>query len=111
MNTAPYLVYFDYFATGEGRTEIIALVHAKSRKQAVQEVLINHLVHDKNDKDALAYFSCGAEALNLSVAKNHEKAMIWLRRVFTENFADFIIRAKKKHALREFYMKLYVNYS
>lgn len=128
MNNIPnksFLLYFNYFATGEGQTYIIAHVLAPNESAARRKFLEEHVVkrnppneyynqeqRDKQYEESIEYFNHFDEIIDWEEdVKKDNKGKELLEQFFNKDMVDYLIRAEKNHGLHEFYFKSYVNFS
>ena len=107
-----YFCYLNYFATGEGMTNAMAVAYAENKEAAKKTFCIKHLCNnDATDMLCISYFSHGVVVYDINDETQHTKIKNIMKDFFTENNIEYMLRANKAGALIDFYYKSYANYS
>ena len=97
-----YLTFLQHFATGEGITTEIALVHAENKRMAIERHL--SIFYDESEEDAKQYYR-GDVAIFPADSPNSKRILnAWFKD------SDMILKGWKLGGV-DFYFKTYNNYS
>jgi hypothetical protein len=107
-----YFCYLNYFATGEGMTNAMAVSYAENKEAAKKAFCIKHLCNnDATNMLCISYFSHGVVVYDMNDETQHAKIKNIMKDFFTENNIEYMFHANKAGALIDFYYKSYANYS
>ena len=107
-----YFCYLNYFATGEGMTNAMAVAYAENEEDAKKAFCIKHLCNnDATDMLCISYFSHGVVVYDINDETQHAEIKNIMKDFFTENNIAYMFHANKAGALIDFYYKSYANYS
>lgn len=107
-----YFCYLNYFATGEGMTNAMAVAYAENEEDAKKAFCIKHICNnDATDMLCISYFSHGVVVYDINDETQHTKIKNIMKDFFTENNIEYMFHANKAGALIDFYYKSYANYS
>ena len=110
-----YFCYLNYFATGEGMTNAMAVAYAENEEYAkkafIRKHICNEMPTEDNTKDCVNYFSHGVIVYDMDDETQHTKIKNIMKDFFTENNIEYMFHANKAGALIDFYYKSYANYS
>lgn len=109
-----YFCFLQYFATGEGLTENMAFVDAKSEKEAIK-IFCRDYVLSKNTctlEEEVSFFSDVVCIYDLSKKESRANAQEILNNFFRPEVTRSILKARmKKNAIFDFNFRFYANYS
>jgi hypothetical protein len=107
-----YFCYLNYFATGEGMTNAIAVAYAENEEDAKKAFILKHICNnDAANMLCISYFSHGVVVYDMNDETQHAKIKNIMKDFFTENNIEYMFHANKAGALIDFYYKSYANYS
>jgi len=107
-----YFCYLNYFATGEGMTNAMAVAYAENEEDAKKAFCIKHICNnDATDMLCISYFSHGVVVYDMDDETQHAKIKNIMKDFLTENNIEYMLHANKAGALIDFYYKSYANYS
>jgi len=110
-----YFCYLNYFATGEGMTNAMAVAYAENEEDAKKAFILKHLcnvfINEKHTQDCVNYFLHGVVVYDINDETQHAKIKNIMKDFFTENNIEYMFHANKAGALIDFYYKSYANYS
>ena len=107
-----YFCYLNYFATGEGMTNAMAVAYAENEEDAKKAFCIKHMCNnDATNMLCISYFSHGVVVYDMNDEVQHAKIKNIMKDFFTENNIEYMFHANKAGALIDFYYKSYANYN
>lgn len=111
-----YFCYLEYFATGEGMTDAMAVAYAENEEDAKKAFCIKHICNvfindEKHTQDCVNYFSHGVDVYDMNDETKHAEIKNIMKSLFTEKNIEYMFHANKAGALIDFYYKSYANYS
>ena len=107
-----YFCYLNYFATGEGMTNAMAVAYAENEEAAKKAFCIKHMCNnDATNMLCISYFSHGVVVYDMNDETKHTEIKNIMKDFFTENNIEYMFHANKAGALIDFYYKSYANYS
>lgn len=107
-----YFCYLEYFATGEGMTDAVAVAYAENEEDAKKAFCVKHICNnDTTDMLCISYFSHGVDVYDMNDETQHAEIKNIMKSFFTEKNIEYMFHANKAGALIDFYYKSYANYS
>jgi hypothetical protein len=107
-----YFCYLNYFATGEGMTNAMAVAYAENEEAAKKAFCIKHICNnDVTNMLCISYFSHGVVVYDMNDETKHTEIKNIMKDFFTENNIEYMFHANKAGALIDFYYKSYANYN
>jgi hypothetical protein len=107
-----YFCYLNYFATGEGMPNAMAVAYAENEEAAKKAFCIKHICNnDATNMLCISYFSHGVVVYDMNDETQHAEIKNIMKDFFTENNIEYMFHANKAGALIDFYYKSYANYS
>ena len=111
-----YFCYLEYFATGEGMTDAMAVAYAENEEDAKKAFCVKHICNvfindEKHTQDCVNYFSHGVDVYDMNDETKHTEIKNIMKSFFTEKNIEYMFHSNKAGALIDFYYKSYANYS
>jgi len=107
-----YYCFFEYYATGEGRTVSMALVVAKNRPAAVKSFLKDEVLRCcETNEDSISYYKSGVEVLDPAKPKELKKLRTKMEGAIQKDMVDLLLSMEARGAVREFRFTFYINAS
>jgi hypothetical protein len=109
-----YFCELNYFATGEGMKNVMAVVYADglNEEDAKKAFILKHMCNnDATDMLCISYFSHGVVVCDMDDETQHAKIKNIMKDFFTEKNIEYMFHANKAGALIDFYYKSYANFS